>query len=103
MSLAGLERFEEAKSLLRKMMPVARRVFGEGNRLTLALRKHYAEALFAPENASQDDQREAVAVLADDAKARQRIFGSSHPYTVGALRMQERAKMRLEDVDAPLS
>jgi len=53
------------------------------------------------ENASQDDQREAVAVLADTTKTRRRIFGANHPYTVDALRMQERAKMRLEDVDAP--
>ena len=54
-----------------------------------------------PENASRDDQREAVAVIADALKARRRIFGSKHPYTVDTLQTQERAKMRLEDVDAP--
>ena len=54
-SLNAAQRFEEAKSLLLKTMPVTRRILGEGNRLTLALRKHYAEALFAPENASRDD------------------------------------------------
>ena len=102
-SLNAAQRFEEAKSLLLKTMPVTRRILGEGNRLTLALRKHYAEALFAPENASRDDQREAVAVLADNAKARRRIFGTNHPATIRALRMQERAKMRLEDVDTPPS
>ena len=64
-------------------------------------REKYSEIIFSSENASQDDQREAVAVLADTTKTRRRIFGANHPYTVDALRMQERAKMRLEDVDAP--
>ena len=68
--------------------------------LQIGLEK-YSEIIFSSENASQDDQREAVAVLADTTKTRRRIFGANHPYTVDALRMQERAKMRLEDVDAP--
>ena len=34
-SLASLERYQEAKSLLRKTMPVARRVLGDEDRLTL--------------------------------------------------------------------
>ena len=34
-SLKELGRFEEARSLLRKTIPVARRVLGEGDRLTL--------------------------------------------------------------------
>ena len=42
-TLVTLERFEEAKSVLRKTMPVARRVLGEGNDLTLRLRWNYAK------------------------------------------------------------
>ena len=38
-SLLGLQRFEEAKTLLRKSMPVARRVFGEGKDLTLMIQQ----------------------------------------------------------------
>ena len=71
--------------------------------VTLALREKYSEILFDPEDASRDDQREAVAVIADATKARRRIFGSNHPYTLGALQTLESAKMRLEDVDAPQS
>ena len=57
--------------------------------------------MLAPENASRKDRREAVAVIADATKARRRIFGSNHPYTINALETQESAQMRLEDVDAP--
>ena len=67
------------------------------------LQENYAEILFAPQNASRKDQREAVAVIADATKARRRIFGSKHPYTMNALETQESANMRLEDFDAPPS
>ena len=43
--LLDLQRYEEAKSLLRKTVSVARRVLGENNELTLRLRSNYAEAL----------------------------------------------------------
>ena len=91
----------EARELVGELIPQCRSVLGTDHDLTLALREKYSEILFSSENASQDDQREAVAVLADTTKTRRRIFGANHPYTVDALRMQERAKMRLEDVDAP--
>ena len=65
--------------------------------------KKYKEAVAVAVEACEDDQREAVAVLAEDAKARRRIFGTNHPTTTRALHTQERATMRLEDVDAPPS
>ena len=43
--LAQLQRFEEAKALFRKTMPVARRFLGEGHQITLRMRAIYAEAL----------------------------------------------------------
>ena len=45
-SLLRLERFEEAKSLMRQTIPVARRVLGEGHDLTFTLRSVYANALY---------------------------------------------------------
>ena len=45
-SLKDLKHSDEAKSLLQKTMPVARRVLGEGHRLTLRMRWIYAEALY---------------------------------------------------------
>ena len=36
--------FEEAKSLLRKTIPIARRVLGDGHELTLRMRSMYSDA-----------------------------------------------------------
>ena len=93
----------EAKELVGELIPQCRSVLGTDHDLTLALQENYAEILFAPQNASRKDQREAVAVIADATKARRRIFGSKHPYTMNALETQESANMRLEDFDAPPS
>ena len=54
-SLNGLERFEEAKSLLRRTMPVARRVLGENDESTLRMRQYYALALSWDPDATLDD------------------------------------------------
>ena len=42
--LVDLRRFEEAKSLLRKTIPIARRVLGDGHELTLRMRSMYSDA-----------------------------------------------------------
>ena len=65
MSLIGLRRFEEAKSVLRKMMPVARRVLGESHELTLKMSWNYARALYKDEAATLDptSQRTLVGSL----------------------------------------
>ena len=44
-SLVGLHRHAEARSLLRKTIPVARRVLGESDDLTLRMRSNYVAAL----------------------------------------------------------
>ena len=82
-SLKGLSRFEEAKSVLRKTMPVARRVLGEGNELTLRMRKVYARALCEDGSAPLDDLREAVTTFEDAGRIARRVFGGEHPLTVG--------------------
>ena len=48
---------------MRKTMPVARRVLGEGNDLTLNMRAIYAEALSRDPAATLDDLRLAVNTL----------------------------------------
>ena len=80
-TLIKLNRFEEARSLLRKSIPVARRVLGESDRLTLEMRWCYATALYQDEGASLDDRREAVATLESVAHSWKRIFGPAHPET----------------------
>ena len=80
-SLIDLRRFEEAKALLRKMMPVARRVLGECHELTLRMRANYAAALISASGATLDDFREAVATLEDAARIARRVMGGAHPTT----------------------
>ena len=82
-SLIGLQRFEEAKSLLRKTIPVARRVLGEGHRLALKMRWIYAEALYKDGSATLDDLREAVTTLEDTSRTARRVLGGAHPLTAG--------------------
>ena len=77
----GLQRFKEAKALFRKTMPVARRVLGESNELTLKMRWYYARALYMDAGATLDDLREAVTTLGDLALTARRVFGGAHPTT----------------------
>ena len=77
--LNDLERFGEAKSLLRKTMPVARRVLGEGNQITLKIRWGYAMALYRDPGATLDDIREAVTTLEDAGRIARRVFGGANP------------------------
>jgi len=94
-TLIKLNRFEEARSLLRKSIPVARRVLGESDRLTLEMRWCYATALYQDEGASLDDRREAVATLESVAHSWKRIFGPAHPETPKAQNALEDAREAL--------
>ena len=101
--LIGLQRFEEAKSLLRKMIPVARRVLGDSNHLALRMRWIYANALYLDAGASLDDLREAVSTLEDAERTAQRVLGGAHPTTEGiegALR-EARAVLRARETPPP--
>ena len=62
-------------------MPVARRVLGEGDMVTLGIRQIYAGALYADEGATLDDLHEAVTMLEDTARIARRVLGGSHPVT----------------------
>ena len=81
-SLSALRRFVEAKSLLRKTIPVARRILGESDRITLTMRNIFAEASYKNPAATLDDLREAVSTLEDAERTTRRVFGSSHPLAV---------------------
>ena len=81
-SLTYLERFEEAKALFRKTLPVARRVLGESHELMLRMNWNYARALYYDEGATLEDLREAVTTLEDTERTARRVFGGAHPVTV---------------------
>ena len=98
-SLLTLKRHEEAKALYRKTIPVARRVSGENDELTLRLGWNYADALYTDPDATLDDIREAVRTLEDLEQTTRRVFGGAHPFATGivdALR-QSRATLRARE------
>ena len=104
LSLYNLERFEEAKSLLRKIMPVARRVLGEDYELTLRIRTDYATALCRDADATLDDLREAVTTLEEIERTARRVLGGAHPLTIGIKRTflrAARAKLRIRETPPP--
>ena len=78
-----LQHFEEARSLMRKTMPVARRVLGESDELTLRMRWIYTMALYRDNAATLDDLREAVTSLEDTARIGRRVLGGAHPLVEG--------------------
>ena len=78
-SLNSLKRFEEAKGLLRKNMPVARRVLGESHEVAIKMRGCYSEALYLGPDATLSELREAVATLEEMERAARRVFGGAHP------------------------
>ena len=78
------EYLKEAKALLRKVTPVARRVLGEYCDVTLMMRWNYASALLGEylngdDKDTLDDLREAVTKLEDLAPTARRILGGLHP------------------------
>ena len=102
-SLVNLERFEEAKSFLRKSITVSQRVSGGGDEYTLTMRKAYAKALYQDPAATPDDLREAVTTLEDTERIARRVLGGAHPITAGmgnALR-NARAALRAREEAAP--
>ena len=81
--LKDLNHFKEAKSLYLKTMPVAHRVLGNGNIITLTMRLVYAKALYEDDSSTLDDLREAESTLKDTARLARRVLGRTHPTVVG--------------------
>ena len=71
-------RFDEAKSLLREIVPVARRVRGENDVDTLKMRSMHAAALYQVAD-TLDDIREAVNTLEETVPTTRRLLGGAHP------------------------
>ena len=73
------QRFEEARPILRKTIPVSRRALGEGHRLTLKIRSLYAQTLYLDAGATLDDLHEATTTLEETERTARRVFGGAHP------------------------
>jgi len=64
-------------------MPVARRVLGESNETTLKMLWIHAEMLYKDDSATLSDLRKAVTMLEDAGRIARRVFGGTHPLTIG--------------------
>ena len=94
-ALLDLKRFKEAKSLLLKTLPVARRVLGENHETRLRMRWYYAAALYQDDAATLDDLREAVTTLEDLEPVARRVMGGAHPTTAVIGRALQNARAAL--------
>jgi len=99
--LRDLQRYAEAKSLLRKTMPVARRVLGKNDVLILKMRWNFALMLYKEDGATLDDLREAVTSLEEVAPASQRLLGSAHPLVVQVERSLRDSRAALRARETP--
>ena len=103
MSLVKLQHLKEARSLLRKTIPVARRVFGESHELTLKMRWNYVTLLYIDRRTTLDDLHKAVTTLEEIQRTARRVFGGQHPTTTGIegdLR-NARAALRARETPSP--
>ena len=100
-SLVDLQFVKEAKSLLRKTMPAARRFLGESKDLTLMLRWNYARALCLDDNATLADLREAVTTLEEIETMARRVLGGTNPTTTGIQESLRDARAALRARDTP--
>ena len=82
-TLEDLHRYGEVKTLMRKTLPVSRRLHGESANVTLMMRWIYARALYKDPAASLDDLSEAVTALEETERVAKRVLGGAHPQVVG--------------------
>ena len=98
-TLIGLDRFEEAKSLLRKTIPVARRVLGPEHDLTMSMREDLCRATLNGDSAA-NEKREALRTLEDTVGLMRRVLGAQHPETQRAQVTLDSYRRKLdEDLD----
>ena len=84
-------------------MPVAQRVLGESNELTLRVRWHYARALYEDTGTTLDAVREAVTTLEESERTARRVFGGTHPKSkeIEGVLKHARAKLRARETAEP--
>ena len=102
-SLASLKRYGEAKALLRKKIPVARRVLGKDHQLTIKTTWLYAATLYDDPAATLDDLRESVTTLEDADRIARRVLGGAHPNVVDIERELQDARAALRARETPSS
>ena len=79
LSLCKQKAYEEAKLLMQKCLPAARRLLGESDEITLRNRLYYAKTLHEDDGATLEDLREAVTTLEETARTARHVLGGAHP------------------------
>ena len=102
-SLSELQRFEEARSLMRPIAELTRRLLGESHEITLKMRLSYARALYEDPAATLDDVREAATMFEDAERIARRVLGGAHPLTMQIERDLRiaRAALRARETPSP--
>ena len=100
-TLQDMNRNEEAKPLLRKTIPVARRVLGECDLITLTMNRIYGEALYMDPAATLDDLREAVKTLEDTKRIARQVLGGAHPISVNMEEVLRASRSALRARETP--
>ena len=99
MNLINLRRFKEAKRILRKRIPVARRVLGPEHDLTMSMREDLCRATLDGDSAA-NEKREALRTLEDTVGLMRRVLGAQHPETQRAQVTLDSYRRKLdEDLD----
>ena len=102
-SLVQLQHFEEAKTLLRRITPVARRVLGDNHDITLKMRFGYAASICFDTGSTLDDLRGAVTTLEETARTARRVLGGAHPLTTVIERQLRASRATLSARDSDVS
>ena len=100
-ALLNLKHYTEAKALLRKVTPVAQRILGKSDRLTLKMRWNYAITLYKDDGATLDDLRESVSTLEDTERVARRVLGGAHPLTTQMEQALQQARAALRARETP--
>ena len=87
-----LGRYGEAKTLLKKVIPAARRVLGPSHEFTFRMMGCYGQALYRDPDATLDGLREAVTTLEETERTARRVLGGGHPITGGIERILQNAR-----------
>jgi len=100
--LVSLKRHAEARSLMRKTIPVARHVLGGSHELMLRMRTIHAATLYLDTSATLDELREAVTTLEDTERIARRVLGGAHPLTedIGTSLRESREALSARDVSS---
>jgi tetratricopeptide (TPR) repeat protein len=93
-SLSSLERFEEARTIAQKTIPVVQRTFGPDHDLTLCIRRNFVDAVSNDPKSTLADLRRAETTLKDVYRRTRRVFGCHHPET----RIYEKNVKRLKAI-----